>query len=169
MNKKEFLNKLSHLLSSMPKSERQRILDFYREIIEDRMENGESESEIIAEFGDIDLLAQKILAENPARKSSNGWRRALLIILFIFCFPLYVSVWTTLLSFYIGARALIAAALVLLVTLAFTYPINWMAGIIQTGGCMISAGLGILAFLVCVWLTRLFIKFTVFYFRKVSE
>ncbi len=64
MEKQQFLAKLEALLSGIPASDREQILDFYREIIEDRIENGASEAAAVADFGNVEHLAQEILQEN---------------------------------------------------------------------------------------------------------
>lgn len=71
MNQEMYLRKLKRRIKSLPDNERQTILDFYREIIQDKIENGESEVQAVAELGDVNILAQKILMENVNRKPVN--------------------------------------------------------------------------------------------------
>ena len=63
MNKLEFINTLGDKLSILPPAEVQRILDYYVESIDDRMEDGMDESAAIDSLGSIDDLAAKILSE----------------------------------------------------------------------------------------------------------
>lgn len=72
MNKDRYLKNLSRLIRRLPDDERERILEFYREIIEDKIENGEPEEQAVRELGDAGILAQKILSENPNRKPVNA-------------------------------------------------------------------------------------------------
>ena len=60
MNKVEFLNELSSYLSSLSKSERDDLIQYYDELIEDRKERtNQSEEEIIASLGSIDEIVRK--------------------------------------------------------------------------------------------------------------
>lgn len=76
MSKEQYLRKLRSLIHALPAEERRRVIDFYREIMEDKIESGKTEQQAIAELGDVFMLAQKILAENPNRKQYNGNRIA---------------------------------------------------------------------------------------------
>ena len=48
MNRKEFLRSLSRSLRGLPRAERAQSLDYYGEMIQDRMEEGLSEEEAVA-------------------------------------------------------------------------------------------------------------------------
>ena len=74
MNKELYLKKLRYLIRALPNSERETIIDFYREIIEDKIENGEAEAQAVAELGNVNALAQKILMENPNRRPRDVQR-----------------------------------------------------------------------------------------------
>ena len=50
MKKKEFLKKLKKGLAAMGGYERQRVLDYYDEMISDRIETGKTEEEAVAEL-----------------------------------------------------------------------------------------------------------------------
>ena len=63
MNKLEFINALGEKLSSLPPREVNGILDYYVESIDDRMEDGMTESDAIDALGDLEELAAKILSE----------------------------------------------------------------------------------------------------------
>ena len=64
MTKKEFLKKLSKQISSMPKQTVKEQLDFYSEMIDDRMEEGLSEEAAIEKIGSIEIVAAQIISEN---------------------------------------------------------------------------------------------------------
>lgn len=80
MSKEQYLRRLRSLIRALPADERRRVIDFYREIIEDKMENGQTEQQAVAELGDIYALAQKILMENPNRRRYSGNRIAGIVI-----------------------------------------------------------------------------------------
>ena len=58
MNKKEFLRVLSRSLRGMPRAERAQSLEYYGEMIQDRMEEGLSEEEAVARLGSADEIAR---------------------------------------------------------------------------------------------------------------
>lgn len=63
MNKREFLAKLEKALSRLNREERKRQLDYYEEIINDRIEEGMSEEEAVHRMGTVQGVAAKILSE----------------------------------------------------------------------------------------------------------
>lgn len=76
MKQDEFLQQLADTLESLSDSERSEVLNYYREMICDGMENGEDEEALIAGFGSIDDIASQILAESrspvPAPRTAQG-------------------------------------------------------------------------------------------------
>ena len=70
MKKLEFINELGGALSDLPPEEVRPILDYYMEIIADRMEDGLTEEAAIASLGPIDALAKKLLAEHEAESTA---------------------------------------------------------------------------------------------------
>ena len=65
MNKQAFLDALYHHLKALPKAERQQHIDYYAEMIDDRMEEGLSEEEAVAGIGSVEEVARTIIAETP--------------------------------------------------------------------------------------------------------
>lgn len=80
MNKELYLKRLRSLTRALPDEERRTIIDFYREIIEDKIESGQTEAQAVAELGDVHALAQKILSENPNRKPHDANRIAGIVL-----------------------------------------------------------------------------------------
>lgn len=76
MKKTTFKNELEKRISILTLAERQRILTFYEETIEDSMEDGMSEEEAVANLGDMDSIVKDILLENhivsPDKKEKIG-------------------------------------------------------------------------------------------------
>ena len=68
MRKQEFLDKLHRGLSGLPHDEIRERLNFYREMIDDRMEEGLSEEEAVAAVGSIDEIVAQAVAETPFTK-----------------------------------------------------------------------------------------------------
>ena len=98
MTKNEFLLTLQNALSGMPRADLERTVQYYREMIEDRMEEGMSEETAVADVGDpIELAAaiRKMPAKRTAvstprepgapkapkeRKPMSGGKKAALIV-----------------------------------------------------------------------------------------
>lgn len=57
MTKQEFLSELERALGKLPHAEVEQALAFYDEAISDRMEDGLSEAEAVADLGSIDEIA----------------------------------------------------------------------------------------------------------------
>ena len=95
MDKIAFLEILQKKLSCLPQSDIDKTVDYYSEMIDDRMEDGTSEEEAVASLGDIDGIVSQILADTPLPRivgSSLRPRRALRaweIVLLILGFPLW--------------------------------------------------------------------------------
>ena len=68
MNKNEFIEQLRLKLSELPKREVQDRLDFYIEMIDDRMEEGISEEEAVRDIGSVDEIAKQIAADISVKK-----------------------------------------------------------------------------------------------------
>lgn len=127
MTKEEFLSELSAKLAILSDAERKKTLAYYREMIEDRMEDGMSEAEAVAAMGDIDGIVRKITLDQPFStivkekfRSASGlkwWHVALIILGFPLWFSLLASlgagvfsVCAGLLAAVIGVVAAFAAA-----------------------------------------------------------
>jgi hypothetical protein len=64
MNQEEFLQQLARELAPLNEEERGRVIDYYREMICDGIENGEDEQKMIESFGKPYDIAAQILAES---------------------------------------------------------------------------------------------------------
>lgn len=141
MKKLEFINELGGALSVLPPEEVRPILDYYMEIIADRMEDGLTEEAAISSLGSIDELAKKLLAEHeaestdlqpvasepfsspepvsaeaaPSSRRFPGWALALAIVLS----PLWLALFCTLIGVEVavwavlGSLAVAAGAMIL--------------------------------------------------------
>ena len=63
MTKQEFSDALRKALTNLPPEDLERSIDFYQEMIDDRMEDGISEEEAVAAIGSVAEVSQQILAE----------------------------------------------------------------------------------------------------------
>ena len=162
MNKKEFLAALGKGLTRLSYEEQDKWLDFYSEMIDDRMEEGLTEEEAVAAIGTPKQIAEQILAQSqPVKKEKKkrelkGWQVILLIIgsplwfsllITAICvvFSLIVGVWSVVISLYATAVALIASGLACAILLPI-FSISG-AGIVGLGIGLFCIGLGILWFI----------------------
>ena len=60
MNKKDFFEKLRECLTGLPESDLEERISFYEEIIDDKMDEGLSEEEAVAELGSVEQIIAQI-------------------------------------------------------------------------------------------------------------
>ena len=96
MNKYEFLGRLRERLVGLPPKDIEKSLDYYAEIIADRVEDGMSEEEAVAALGTLDEIVAQILEDTPLPKLVKEKvrpKRALRtweILLIVLGFPLWL-------------------------------------------------------------------------------
>ena len=117
MTKQLFLNELAAALHSLPREERYRTLGYYDELIDDRMEDGQSEEDAVASLGEPQQVAREILGEEEPAPSTSKGRRVWLIVLLVLGFPLWGSL-------------LVTAALVLLCVFVCLYIPAFVLGVL---------------------------------------
>ena len=117
MTKQLFLNELAAALHSLPREERYRTLGYYDELIDDRMEDGQSEEDAVASLGEPQQVAREILGEEEPAPSTSKGRKVWLIVLLVLGFPLWGSL-------------LVTAALVLLCVFVCLYIPAFVLGVL---------------------------------------
>ena len=95
MTKQLFLNELAAALHSLPREERYRTLGYYDELIDDRMEDGQSEEDAVESLGSPEQVAREILGEEEPAPSTSKGRKVWLIVLLVLGFPLWGSLLVT--------------------------------------------------------------------------
>ena len=109
MNKTEFTEQLKSSLKGLSELDIKKSVDYYEEMIEDRIEDGMTEEEAVSALGSIDEIKSKILEEIPIAKivkekmRPKRALRAWEIVLLILGSPVWVPV----------SAALIVVALVI--------------------------------------------------------
>jgi DUF4097 and DUF4098 domain-containing protein YvlB len=71
MNKETFLQELAEHLSTLSEEERNGVLDYYREMIYDEMENGKAEEAVIKDFGSPETVAAQIYSDYTGSAQKN--------------------------------------------------------------------------------------------------
>ncbi|MBR3759551.1 MAG: DUF1700 domain-containing protein [Ruminococcus sp.] len=94
MSKQEFLEQLRKGLSGLPQDDVEERLNFYSEIIDDRIEEGFPEDEAVSAIGSVDEITAQVVADIPLSKiakqriRSEKKRSVGEIILLVIGFPL---------------------------------------------------------------------------------
>ena len=117
MSKQEFLSRLKEELSGLPEDDIAERLDFYAEMIDERMDDGLSEEEAIADIGPIEKIVSETIAEIPLSRlikekmkpsrRLRTWEIVLLVLGFPVWFPLLLSAAAVLFSLFIVFWALV--------------------------------------------------------------
>lgn len=71
MNRDEFLAALRGEIDSLDLHDRNRFLDYYREMIDDCIENGMPEADAVASMGDVRSIAERILSDIEPNADAN--------------------------------------------------------------------------------------------------
>ena len=166
MKKQEFLAVLRDRLRGLPQEDVDKSIDYYSEMIDDRMEDGIREENAVAMLGSMDDIVSQILKVIPITKivrakvgqkcTKNTWTivllaigspiwLSLLISLIAVIFSVYVSAWAVVISLY-AATVSVAAVSVAGIVGFFIYLASGkaLAGIVLLGGGIACAGLSIL-------------------------
>ena len=126
MNKKEFLRVLSDALRGMPRAERARSLEYYGEMIQDRMEEGMSEAAAVACLGSADEIARQILESGGMQEKQGRRVPVWMIVLIVLGSPVWLTLLfaflAVVLAAYIVAWSLIAALYAVLLGMAVCGP-----------------------------------------------
>ena len=182
MNKLSFLDELYHLLKSLPSAERQQHLDYYAEMIDDRVEDGLSEEASVAALGSAADIAAQILGDIPQKKMRRYpvWATVLTVLgsplwitLLLAAAAVVLSIVLSLAAVYISVFvtlwALLAALYITDLALALSFLACTAGGVFYLaqgigiaapsllffGTGLVCAGCTVLLFFLCNWLFRL--------------
>lgn len=171
MNKNTFMEEVGKRLDGMPASDVKRSLDYYSEMIDDRIEDGEDEEAAVAAMGTVADVTDRILSESNVKAPHSGrrlkvWEIVLIILgspiwvtlavaAVIVVLALYAVLWSVVAAFYAVVFSLVCAALVCLVAavamLVTGSPSNAM---LILGMCFICAGIAVFGFFGCLVTTK---------------
>lgn len=170
MTKDEFLRRLSQALAPMKAVERARTVQYYREIIEDRMEEGASEVEATAGLDPEAIAAELLGTGAPVPKPRrSGFGTAMLVVGSPLWLPLLIAGIIVALSLYIVIWALVISLGAMVLSLAVCLPAGVIgftihlgshlaSGLFLLGAGLVCGGLAAALFLPCLaaakWLIR---------------
>ncbi len=178
MNKTEFIAELNEKLQGIPERELKSSIDFYVEMIDDRVEDGLSEEDAVAALGSIKDITDRILEETPMvkivkekvknakpKRALRTWEIVLLavgspiwfpillclgIVAVVLVLVLYLVYWVIILTFYVLDLAI---ALTGVAGIAFglvaIFRLGPAQGFFFIGAGLFLCGFGVLFFLLC--------------------
>ena len=101
MKKQEFLTELRSKLNGLPKEDIDNRINFYEEMINDRMDDGKTEEEAVADIGSVDDVVRQIANDTPMlrlvaekakpKRALRAWEIVLIILGFPLWFPLVIT------------------------------------------------------------------------------
>ena len=164
MSKEEFLGSLNRLLKSLGKSEREKSLSYYNEIIDDYMEDGYTEEQAVEQIGNPGLIAQEILEEQQSQMKAPMSRgtKVLVAVLLVLGFPLWGSLMLAGFCIVLSAVLLVLSAYIVIWCIPLCTGAASVAGLILSVVSigMLSAGIFILTGLLTWVLGKYFVKVT---------
>ena len=182
MTKIEFLVCLDEKLSGISEDDKKRTLEYYAEMIDDKVEDGMSEEEAVSELGDIQEIVKRIFREIPlielVKEKLKPKRRLkpaeialialgfpvwlpLIISAFAVVFTLWVTVYAVIISLYSVVLALAASAVGCVIIASINMFTGSIAeGLILLSFAFVSAGLAPLIFIPLNKLTKLTFELT---------
>lgn len=176
MNKQQFLEELKNALGNLAEEDIKQSLDFYSEMIDDKIEDGLSEDAAVAEIGDVNRISAQIISEIPLSKiikekvSPKRKLSVLEIVLLILgapiwgsllitaisvLFALYIVMWSLVVSLWAVEVSLMAAAFsgvvapVVFIIRGYTLPALALFGV-----GLFSIGLSIFMLFGCIAATK---------------
>ncbi len=176
MTKVNFLFELRDKLSGLPTEDIEERLNFYSEMIEDRIEEGLSEEDAVAAIGTTDEIARQIISETPFTKIAKEKLKpknnpkigeiillvlgfplwfSLLIAAFAVAFALYISLWAVIISVWAVFAAFIGCAVGGIMSgIIFALNSNTLTAIAMLAAALVCAGLSIFTFFGCKLATK---------------
>lgn len=156
MNRTEFLEELHRRLLHLPEAERTKSLEYFDEMIGDRMEDGMSETQAVAALGSMDEIVSGILQDMPFPallavqvKSSRdrAKNKTLWKVLAIAGAPLWVPLLLALAVLVLALYIVLFAALISMFALLFAFACAGIFGLISG---LITAAMQSLPVGVCI-------------------
>ena len=176
MRKYAFLAKLQNRLSGLPQEDIEKSLEYYAELIDDRMEDGLDEESAVRSLGSIDEIASQIFSEIPMKKivrekvKKQGGMRAWEIVLlavgspiwivllaaaFLILLSVYIVIWSGAIVVYSVGIAFSALAVGGTLGSVILLAVGRVGtGLLLLGTGLFSAGMSILMFFACKYTTK---------------
>lgn len=172
MSKQEFLTELRKGLSGLPQEDIEERVTFYSEMIDDRIEDGLSQEEAVAEIGAVKDIVSQIMSETPLsrlvkekvkpKRTLRAWEIvlltlgspiwiSLLIAVLAIILSVYVVLWSVIVSLWAAGFGIAAGSIGgILSTVIFLIQGNGLQCAALLGASLVCAGICILWFFLCL-------------------
>ena len=182
MTKNEFLRALEKKFSHLPKAEIDERINFYSEMIDDRIESGLSEKEAVEAIGSADRIAHQVaedlksaedysrnnekITENNEKKRIPTWAIVLLIVGSPVWFSLiisavavvisiFVTVWSVIISLWAVFGALVGSGIGIIIGGIYAFiGVKVVTGVALICAGLVCLGFSILFFFLCKAITN---------------
>lgn len=190
MKKHEFIAELTNALLGLGDDEIKKSLDYYCEMIDDAVENGEDEEAVIERLGSIQEIAQGIINETPLGKlvkenvKRHKWSAAEIVLIIITSpvwlpmaaavlsvgVSLYLSLWSVVASLFIISAALFLSGFALMASSPFILAgLQGAKALLCLGMGLVCMGVSVFMFYFSVLVSKLIIKLSVYCIRKIKK
>lgn len=182
MTKQEFLTNLQSSISVLPKEDVVKYIEYYSEMIDDRIEEGVLEEDAVNAIGSYNIIAEQILKDNgifspinekqEKSKKSNALNLTLIAIgsplwvvlmvvalavaitVIVSAYAVIISLWACAVAFSVSAVCGVIVGIITMVAHDF------YLGITLLGADIALSGVAILFFIGCKYLTKCVIYLT---------
>lgn len=176
MNKQEFFEKISSKLEGLPEEDIKKSLDYYNEMIEDRIEEGLSEEEAVEAMGSPEEIAEQILMDTSLPKLVKAkvkpkrplavWEIVLIVLGFPVWFPLlaafgvvllsvYIVIWSVILVLFSVDLALAVSGVSTIIgSIAMIFCSSIQQGLYYFGFGLLMCGLAVMLFFGSIYTTK---------------
>ena len=174
MTKQAFLDQLRKRLSGLSREEIAEQLAFYSEMIDDRMEEGLSESDAVAAVGFPAEIADQVTTEKtPAKRRLKAGEIVLLVLgsplwvsllaaVAAVVLSVYVSLWAAVGSLWsVFASLVVCTIFTVAAGVGLLFAGSGFAGIALLGAALVCAGLSVFLFFGCRAVTKGICRLTV--------
>ncbi len=171
MNKEQFLSAIKMEIQGLPQGDIEKSLDYYAEMLDDRIEEGMTEEQAVAALGSVDEIVAQILTDIPLPRlvqekvRPSHALRAGEIILLLLGSPVWLPLVLTVIFLFLTAYVVLWSAVVVLYALDFSallcgvsgvfgiFPFalsgNLLQGVFLVGVGLVAIGASLLFLFVC--------------------
>ena len=171
MTKKQFLKELEKQFSSVSPEEKRKMLEYYSEIIDDKIDDGKTEAQAVSELNSPLKILEDYLGEttNTHTKPTEKKRSAIGIIGFSLLIPFVLLFIVTLgiiaLSFIFSSAAIAVSGIVTFVSSFVLFGQDFLIGLFQLGAGLFLVAAGFFA----LWGSAVLCKLCLKLFKKIIK
>lgn len=191
MTKQEFLLLLQNGLSGLPKADLEERINFYSEMIDDRIDDGLSEQQAVLEMGEPEKIISQIILDYPFIKLVNQKIKPkrkltaleivlivlgaplwvpLIIAFFAVIFSVYISLWAIIISLWAVFASFVACAFSgIICGIAFCFTSHKLTAVALIGAGLVLLGLSIFVFYGCKAATKGILQLTKTIFNSIKN